>query len=199
MPWHIKKYPYYETSEKYKTLLKKVGARQFPNIDYDKPLKFPAMEKHIIKTVKENPDVEFVIPLAPENSLSLKARFEKNERPVAAQKQLVRQVATLSNVSILGFEDVPLVSGNFANYRDNIHYHSGVNLWMLKQISQRKNMLTLDNIDSYLSRVLSSIKHYVPVFEYEHAIPMRSIEEQEIYKAELKKKMSTIDQLSVSG
>lgn len=184
-PNRVKAYAAYESSDTYKSLLDKFQDKKIPKIDYNKHYEFPAMEKHILGAVRNNSDVEFVLFIAPMHYLALKQNGRQLERMLAAQKYLVEKIAELPNANVYGFENLELISGNLANYRDGFHYHSGVNKFMLHKISRGKQRLTPENIDTYLSSIISQVESYTPLFDYNTMIPMRSQKERNIFEAEL--------------
>lgn len=186
-PRLIKSYSSYRISNKYKRLEHHVETRSFPEINYNKKRSFPAIDKHIIHMVQSNPEIQFVFVLAPRHYLALKNLEKANERYMAAQKYLVMNLAGFANAMVFGFENLPIIAGNLANYRDVTHYHSGVNVYMLNKIVRNRQQLTPDNIDEYLSEILSHVQSYTPVFDYDAMIPMRSARERNIFRKERKR------------
>lgn len=184
-PKRIKAYATFESSGTYKRLLKKIQTNKLPEINYNKYNEFPAIEKHILGAVHNNPEVEFVLVLAPMNYLGLQKYGNQLERILSAQKYLVEKIAELPNANVYGFENMESISGNLANYRDGHHYHSGVNKFILKNIAQGKQCLTPANIDSYLSFISSQVESYTPLFDYDRMIPMRGKKERKVFDTKL--------------
>lgn len=186
-------YAYYDKTEEYKKFEKRAKETHYKplgHVTYHEE-EFPAALKHVISPVQHHPHVNFIFLFTPQNRLSLKVMSPGRLRNYyAVQKFLVDNVSGFSNVSIFGFEDVDQVVANLANYRDSIHYHSGVNEWMLKEMSEGRHRLTRENMDAYILRATSPLADYEPFFDYETMIPIWGEDQQKAFLRALEKKRS---------
>lgn len=65
-------------------------------------------------------------------------------------RYLVEQSLTIKNIFIFGFEDEDFLD-DISNYKDTFHYHKKFNSYFLDAISDKKHLITNDNLDKYLS------------------------------------------------
>ena len=74
-------------------------------------------------------------------------------------KWFIQESAKYKNVRIYGFDDLDYAD-NLNNYFDARHYTEDMNSMQLDSIANGTNILTPQNIDSYLSTMESKIKNY---------------------------------------
>ena len=135
--------------------------------------RFPAANFNILRLMREYPEVEFIIAVAPKTRQSLASRSSNSlSRYFGVQKYLVIQTADLPNARIYGFENDDIIVANLANFMDPIHYHSGVSKLMLYKISHDENRLTLKNIDKYISTISKKICVYTVQSDFSVMIPL---------------------------
>lgn len=146
---------------------------------------FPAIEDHVINIVATYPAVNFIFFIAPEPYLTLKSHGKKFYKSLAAIKYLTITLEKYPNASLYAFHDIPELVGNLANYRDPIHYHSGINKWIVEQISNKKHSLASNNVQRYINIVAQNVESCSPHFDYLNAFPMRFSEEQKAYMSEV--------------
>jgi hypothetical protein len=94
------------------------------------------------------------------------------------------ELEQLPNVRVFGFEDDDRIVDNLANYRDEVHYHSGVSQYMLEAMADGRNRLTSDNIDAYLQDISSKIVRYKVRSNFKKMIPF-ALPGERAYWAEL--------------
>lgn len=68
-----------------------------------------------------------------------------------------------------------------------MHYHSGVNLFMLSRMANHLNRLTAANIDEYFNRVINLALDYEINCNFREMIPMLKKEEREEFRGLLRK------------
>lgn len=74
-------------------------------------------------------------------------------------KQMVKMGSRFENVEIYGFEDRNFVD-DIANYKDLIHFSEEISDWIIRAISVKEGLLTLDNIDEYLAACEQKAKEF---------------------------------------
>ena len=141
--------------------------------EVDPKERFPAADYNILRLIREHPQVEFIIAVAPMTRQSLASRSHNSlSRYFGVQKYLVIQTADLSNTRVYGFENDDIIVANLANFRDPIHYHSGVNKLMLYKMSHDQNRLTLKNIDKYISAISKKLCVYTVQCDFSIMLPL---------------------------
>jgi hypothetical protein len=184
-------YAHYKNSKEYKKTMRIFNKHRGKNFICKVKLhsKFPAVDKHVVQVVKNNPDIEFILIFSPESRFSLVARGpQKLKQFLELQKYIVSSLSKFKNVEIYGFEDVDIIVGNLFNYRDNIHYHSGINHYILGKIAKKEHLLNVQTIDKYIERVQSPLSSYEPHFDLQSMIKMRKNSEQESFLSALQSK-----------
>ncbi len=74
-------------------------------------------------------------------------------------KQMVKMGSRFENVEVYGFEDRNFVD-DIANYKDLIHFSEEISDWIIRAISVKEGLLTLDNIDEYLAACEQKAKKF---------------------------------------
>jgi hypothetical protein len=182
-------YASYKNSRKFKKTMRHFNKHRGKNFLSPVELhsKFPAVDKHIIPIVKNNPDIEFIFVFSPESRFALVARGPQNlKRYLEVQKYIVSSLSECKNIEIYGFEAVDEIVNNLFNYRDNIHYHSGVNFYILNKIAKKEHLLNINTIDDYIERIQSPLSSYYPHFNLPSMIKMRKKSEQEAFSSAIK-------------
>jgi hypothetical protein len=146
-----------------------------------------AAESNLIRILKDHPDVNFTIFFPPYFRGADPAKIIAYSQ---LQKYLVCRCANYSNVIFFGFSDNDRIAANAANFRDTMHYHSGVNLYMLKQMANGKSKLTVENIDGYVQRVRDRVINYNMYSDIKKMIPMAKKEERKKFHKLLHKRRS---------
>ena len=73
--------------------------------------------------------------------------------------RLTHALRDKKNITIYGFDDIPAITNNMANFLDNVHYGIGVTRYMFKAVGARKHVITENNVQEYLARVWENRKH----------------------------------------
>ncbi len=137
------------------------------------PRHYPAAEHNLMRVARENQSVEFVVVIAPMTRQWLSEREPRFlTRYFGFHKYLVSQAEALSNVRIYGFENDDQIVSNIANFRDSMHFHSGVNDRMLEAISRDEHNLNGNNIDRYLADILMKKCSYNVQSDFSTMIPL---------------------------
>lgn len=144
--------------------------------------KYPTIDHNILRLIRENQEIEFNILIAPHarNNLSYRgSRFLS--RYFGLYDYLINCASAFPNMKIYGFDNDDDIAANLANYRDAIHYHSGVNIKMLKNISNNNNILTIKNIENYISVARKKLCSYQIYSDFKTMIPMGETREMELF------------------
>jgi Flp pilus assembly protein TadD len=141
--------------------------------DLQESERYPLIDNNIMKFAKLYEDTRFLIVLAPQARLSV-ATFgvKRVNEYLSVQSYLVNKFDKMKNVEVYGFDNEDYLVNNLANYRDPIHYHSGVNESLLRSIVSGACRLTKKNIKSYVSDVLNKICDYRLVSDFEAMVPL---------------------------
>ena len=79
---------------------------------------------------------------------------QKNQPAYDIHKDVIRYMATMSaqytNLKVFGFENEPFTY-DVSLYKDIPHYHESINSLMLHRMANNENLLTPDNVESYLA------------------------------------------------
>jgi hypothetical protein len=144
---------------------------------------YMAANSNLIRIIRKYKDIHFTIFFPP---------YFRGVPPntiisySSLQKYLVEQCVDCQNVTFFGFSDNDLITANAANYRDLRHYHSGVNLYILKQISRGRHMLTINNIRNYVTRVREKALNYNVKSDRKTMIPMAKKKERKQFRNTIK-------------
>ena len=69
------------------------------------------------------------------------------------EKQVVKALLAYDNVTIYCFQNTPDVITNLDNYLDSIHFSPAINKWMLDQMVQGHDRLTIENYEEKLDEM----------------------------------------------
>lgn len=150
--------------------------------DLQESERYPLIDKNIVEFAKLYKDTRFVIVLAPQARTSVATSGVKRVNEyLSVQSYLVNKFDKMKNVEVYGFDNEDYIVNNLGNYRDPIHYHSGVNESMLRSIVSGACRLTKMNVKSYVSDVLNKICEYRLVSDFESMVPFAQVEENEYF------------------
>ncbi len=134
----------------------------------------------LLRIPLKHPDIQFEIIFAPMHLQWIRGLSAADlEKYFGIQKYIVARLASLPNVSIHGFETDSAITSNLANYRDALHFGSGVNLRMLKAVAEGRNRLTAANLDVYLAHLARMAADYSAQSDFVAMIPFRFASENE--------------------
>lgn len=156
------------------TFHKNLFLRQY-KLEQQKPFKLPFdsvaqrefIKKYLIDIIAQNPQIKFHLVLPTNSRYYSKMPFQHGDRQAKdvwdiwqeTIKWFVIEVATYKNAKIYGFDDLDYAD-NPLNYNDCYHYNSNMHSMQLDAIANGTNILTPQNIDSYLATMESKIKNY---------------------------------------
>ncbi|RJR19160.1 MAG: hypothetical protein C4582_10745 [Desulfobacteraceae bacterium] len=174
---HIKKQLKYNTPPNLRDLFQKAsntGCRARP----DTSGIYPNVDQNLLNLIKKYSNVEFLILVAPHTRQSLASfQSDKLARYLGVQRHIVFASNTMKNFKMFGFENKDFIVGNLANYRDGIHFHSGVNEYMLQAIKNYLNIIKIENVDYYLSEITEKLCNFEINSNFEAMIPLALPEE----------------------
>ncbi|MGN0009258.1 MAG: hypothetical protein ACI33N_06350 [Desulfovibrionaceae bacterium] len=112
------------------------------------------INKYIVKHIKNHPETTFYMIFPPYFKYLFARYKQKNQPAYDIHKDVIRYMATMSaqytNLKVFGFENEPFTY-NISLYRDLYHYHESINSLMLHRMANNENLLTPDNVESYLA------------------------------------------------
>lgn len=188
---HIVKQIRYNSEKSFKNL-SKVRPDEANRLALNMSLDYPSAENNLIRLIKDHQNVEFLIVIAPMTRQSIASKnIYSLSRYLGIQNYLVKVTQGLPNVKIFGFDNVDAIVDNLANYRDDHHYHSGVNEYMLQALDRGNNRLTVDNIDDYISEVFNKLCRFEINSNFEDMIPLALPKENEALHKILATKSAT--------
>lgn len=114
-------------------------------IDYD--IIRLSIEQNMIQIAKDNPNVEFHYFYTP---YSIVYFDEWNQQNIVSEKIVeLKYIAELlleyDNIKVHSFLNEYDIITNLDNYKDRLHYHSGINEMMITKIYENSNLLTKEN------------------------------------------------------
>lgn len=160
------------TARQYKEYLEN---NEHPKTAHTKQLNFDKQKAYLQQTIltiiKENPQIEFylIYPPYPRFFYAIfppqeMYHYGRNGTEIFTEiKQilpyLAQEVANLENAKIYGLDNLDYAD-NIANYCDWAHHYLDMNSMQLDAIANSTNILTPQNIDSYLATMESKIRNY---------------------------------------
>ncbi len=132
-------------------IFKKDHVRYHPIISQQPPPPLLALEKALLQT----PSHITTYALIPPYSAFGRIPWENYEVSV---RYLINALKNKSNVQFYGFDDVPEIVQNIANYYDAFHFGVGVGRYILRSIAADKHRITAANVEEYIQRVQSTRK-----------------------------------------
>lgn len=189
---HIVKQINYNNADNLNKILNQIKRKADKNIcniqmDATSKINWFTVKNNLIDIVEKFPNVEFVIVIAPQARYSLVANGKKYiENHLGLQQHLVKISKGNANVRIFSFDNDDQIVNNVANYRDSIHYHSGVNEAMLRAIAMNdpKTHLTISNADVYFEEVLIKLCQFKVHSDFNSIIPLANADENETLRSE---------------
>ena len=121
------------------------------------------LNDNIVSLAKENPDTTFHLIFPPYSSFYyglMKEKWNIEWRVhLESLKYLLNRTNDLDNVKVyaFGLEKFP---DDIWNYLDLIHFNHEYNSYIMKSIGEWKHILSMDNIDDYISKFSEKIEKY---------------------------------------
>ncbi|BBD09546.1 hypothetical protein [Desulfovibrio ferrophilus] len=168
---------YEEALNRHLKRIEESGDKQRSAVEED--VSCPGVDANVLPHVRANPGIKFVFVLSPVHGVGRKSEIDL-PRYYAAQRHLVRALDALPNATVYGFENEPQIVNNLANFRDNVHFHSGVNEFIINTIASGREPLTASNVDAYIESCLAVLEDSGKVFDFAAMIPMRTEHERQV-------------------
>ena len=126
------------------------------------------IENNLISTIKDNPDVSFIIYFPPYGTFFWDSLMQHGtgtvERRFEMEKYVIEQLIECNNVELYSFLDCFEITTDMDNYVDDLHYTADVNEYIVNTIGVTKeHRITKDNYIEYLDR---SKKYYL-TYDYD--------------------------------
>lgn len=115
----------------------------------------------IVTLAKQYPQTRFIYFFNPSSRLSRSINYRNGTHShYEAKVRLAVQAAqAIPNLEIYAFDDQDFTA-NVAFYKDSTHYSPEINSWILQAVSEKKNLLTPDNVETYLGDVMAKVQAY---------------------------------------
>ncbi len=128
-------------------------------------LKYPDLNKYVLPLIKKYNKVEFDLFFPPYSTyFYAKSKVTKAIRFIYGKKYLVEKSIHLKNIHIFGFDNLYRYTNNIYYYKDYGHYRSEINDYIMNSIINHKHILTKDNIDTYIHKMILNINQYNKVY-----------------------------------
>lgn len=177
MPAHLRSYVRFNSQESLRVLAHVLNKKN--RVDATTELKskqFINVSQNLTPLVEGHEEVNFILFFPPMHYVTL-TNIDFYTKWMGLQKFVVEKTAGMNNVKVFGFDDCAFIGGNSANYRDKVHYHSGVNQYMLEAFRDDRHRLTLATFPEYEERVRRNVAEYQVWSDFSTMIPMALPEE----------------------
>ncbi|WP_027218038.1 hypothetical protein [Butyrivibrio fibrisolvens] len=123
------------------------------------------IEINLISTIKENPDVSFIIYFPPYGLFFWDSLMQKGsdvvKRRYEMEEYVIQQLLECDNVELYSFLDCFDITTDMNNYVDDLHYTAKISEYIINTIGVTKeHRLTKDNYEEYLERSRSFYLSY---------------------------------------
>jgi len=156
-------YPNLIAINHYKSYLKKLHSlknRSLFNYEF-KQLK-NNFDINILPMIQEHKDTKFIIFYPPYSILTYKFIDKKGwlDDFTRMKEYVFKSTASLKNVEIYDFQLENRITHNLHNYRDYSHYHYKINTWILKQIKNKKYLVSENNFKQNTKNLHKQVEVY---------------------------------------
>ncbi len=121
------------------------------------------IDENILSLVKMEPNTYFILFDPPYSRIQYAIWAQYDLRKFEVYKAIMRYMAKKSdeypNLEVYSFGEEKFMD-NIAIYMDLGHYHPSINSWMLSQITQRKGLLSEQNINKYIIHITNKAMNY---------------------------------------
>lgn len=120
------------------------------------------MNANIIEVVENYPGVRFHFIYSPP-SIARWAKYHSwhdMQCRIESQRTATKMLLQHSNVELYTFQDEFDLVCNLDNYQDTVHYSAEICEYMMESVSQGKNRLSSDNMDSYFEMIEAFYQGY---------------------------------------
>lgn len=120
------------------------------------------IDKNIVSTPKENPNIKFFYFITPYSSLYWRSRILGNNFNVSfeSEKYIIEELSKLENVTLVSLNDCFDITSNLNFYRDELHYGEWINSFILKCFKENKHVVNNENKDTYYLNMNKYLDHY---------------------------------------
>lgn len=120
------------------------------------------LEDTLVALAKAHPDTQFLLFFPPYSILNWDAHQREGllNMHIDAMTLASEVLTPVENIQLYSFYTDYETCTNFDNYRDVVHYHSGINSLMLQRMQQGEYRLTPENYKSHWEEVRSYYSNY---------------------------------------
>lgn len=123
------------------------------------------LEKNILALAKAYPDTQFLFFFPPYSILNWDAHVQEGilDMHIDAMTLASELLTSQENIRLYSFYTDHELCTNFDNYRDIVHYHSGINSLLLQRMARDEYRLTRDNYRQHWDEV----RQFYSTYDYE--------------------------------
>lgn len=118
------------------------------------------IENTWVKEIKENQNTEFIFYFPPYSILTYKMWGNTFFDYMNIKKTLIENMVSYSNVKIYDFQNIKEITHELDYYKDFSHYHPKINSWMLSEMKNNSNRVTLNNYKDKIKELIDQVKIY---------------------------------------
>lgn len=120
------------------------------------------LNNHVLDTIEANPEIQFYLFYPPYNIVywDFLHRTNNLKKFLEMEKMITEAVLNYENVHLFSFWLDKEFITNFDYYKDKGHYNDIASAYILDNMNQEKNMLTLDNYEEYYKQVKDFFTNY---------------------------------------
>ncbi len=121
------------------------------------------IDTYLLSYVKNNPDTKFYLVFPPYYRYRYAEWMQVGGEKYFIHQKIIKYLVSMSekyqNLYIYGFEDLNYLD-IIENYKDPSHYNRDMNSLITHAIAEKKHLLTIDNVDSYLNKSAMLAKNF---------------------------------------
>lgn len=123
------------------------------------------IDQNLVKIIKENPNVQFIIYFPPLSVLNYKLCELNGElnNVLEGREYACKQLINVKNVQIYDFQHLAELTHNLNNYKDTLHFSTQVDAYILDSISSNKYHITdLSLLEKNNNSIKTQVTNYLP-------------------------------------
>lgn len=113
------------------------------------------LDRNIIQTAKDNPQIDFYLFITPYSILYWDGLYRKGElnKQLELEKYAISMLVPIENIHLYSFNEEYDIICNLDNYRDACHYAENINEYIIECIYSGKHEITKENYNEYCQRI----------------------------------------------
>lgn len=121
--------------------------------DEDRARVLANIDKNIVQTVTDNPDVTFYLFFPPYSVVFFDSLIRAGdwEKHIEMQRCVIERLLQCENVKLFSYCNYYSITCDLEIYRDLVHYGPEINSFILREMKNNSGLLTSDNYMDYLN------------------------------------------------